>query len=124
MQLDSNSVLEGFAAITTVVGGVYAGISYLLSTSRIKKESYRKSIIDEANIEMAKIKFKLEEKIKALEIELDNQKENISKDIGHLKEVYNAEIKVLADKIDSLREDIQSQHTSMISLLTKLVNSH
>ena len=58
-----------------------------------------------------------------LKLELDTQKENVSRDLGHLREVYNAEIKVLGEKIENLRQDISQQHQALVGLLTKLVDS-
>lgn len=117
------AVLEGAAGAVTAFGGLYAGARHLIVGHKRKKEEYRQSILNKANEEMAKIKTELEEKIKGLENELANQKENIYKDLGHLKEIYNAEIRTLGDKIDSLRSDLQDQHQSMVALLTKLVDS-
>ena len=73
-------------------------------------------------MEMAKIEEELSEKIKKLDIELRNQKDNIARDLSHLKEIYGAEIKTLASKIEDLREDLSQQHQSLVALLTKLVD--
>ena len=123
MTIDIITACEGLAGAITAIGGIYSGTRHILASSRRKKEEYRQSILNQASQEMAKIKSELEEKIKDLEVELAVQKENLSRDIGHMREIYNAEIKVLADKIDSLRTDLQDQHSTMVNLLTKLVNS-
>jgi hypothetical protein len=38
-------------------------------------------------------------------------------------ELYNAEIKVLGEKIENLRIDLQAQHANLVGLLTRLVDA-
>ena len=123
MVIDITMALEGAAGAVTAFGGLYAGFRHVVTGSKRKKEEYRQGIINQANEEMAKIKSGLEDKIKVLEVELASQRASVARDFSHLREVYNAEIKVLGEKIDNLRSDLQDQHSSMVNLLTKLVNS-
>jgi len=123
MTLDWNTMIGIAAGVVTAVGGVYTGYRHISLSIKIKKEREREAILAHAKAELDLVEAKLNEKIKSLEIEIEAQKENINKDLGHLREVYNAEIKVLADKIDDLRNDLASQHSSMVALLTKLVSS-
>jgi septal ring factor EnvC (AmiA/AmiB activator) len=123
MTVDLNTAVGICAGAVTAIGGVYTTIRHVIASSKRKKAEHSQAILNEAKTEMAKIEASLNEKIKNLEVELQNQKDNISKDLAHLKEIYGAEIKVLGDKIESLRSDLQDQHSSMVALLTKLVNS-
>lgn len=123
MNMDLTTTMGAAGATLAVIGAIYRGWRHISFKISSKKEKEHQKIIDEAKIEMGKIKSELEFKINKLEIELENQKENISKDITHMKETYNAELRVLSNKIDDLRQDLSDQHSAMVSLLTKLVNS-
>jgi predicted DsbA family dithiol-disulfide isomerase len=123
MVIDVGTAVGILAGAVSVAGGCFEGYRRLTTASKRKKEIYRQAIIDQASEEMGKVKRELEEKIEHLEEELKDQKANISKDLSHMREIYNAEISVLSEKIDSLRRDLADQHTSMVGLLTKLVNT-
>lgn len=114
---------EAVAAIATVIGSVYTGAKYLIRASKIKKEAYRQSILKQAKEELDKVEKEFKQKLEAIKIELEAQKISVSRDLGHLKEVYGAEIKVLGEKIENLREDLSQQHQALVGLLTKLVSA-
>lgn len=124
MALDIVSTSEAFGAAVTAIGAVYGAIRHVGHKIRDKREKHKEEILGLAKEEMGRIRDSLENKIRDLEIELENQKDNVAKDFSHIKEVYNAEIRALGDKIDSLRSDLSAQHTNMVNLLTKLVNSN
>ncbi len=117
------TTIESIGGAVTALSGIYATVRHFSLSFKIKKEQERKAILDKATEELTKVKTELEDKIKVLEIELQNQKQNMSRDISHMKEIYNTEIKTLANKIDELKKDLADQHSSMVALLTKLVNS-
>lgn len=109
-------------AIATFLGAAKA-ISHMAHKSKAKRESYSQEILDQAKTEMEKIEQDLEVKIKRLEIELEAQKLSVSKEFSYFKQAHNTEIKALAEKIESLRQDISQQHQALVGLLTKLVNT-
>ena len=119
--MDLNTAAGIAAGIVTVGTGIYSGIRHYTLSRAIKKDRERKLILDQAKAELDKVEAELSNKIKDLEIELALAKEKVSQDFIHLKEVYNAEISNLGDKIESLRSDLQAQHSQMIELLTRLV---
>lgn len=123
MTVDIGTALEGLAAAVTALGGLYTGVHKLNSSLKHKKERYRQAILDQAKEEMAKIRSELDEKLKDLESELANQKENVARDMDHMKETYNSEIRVLGGKIEELREQLNTQHSQLIGFLTKLIDS-
>jgi len=123
MVIDIPTFLEASAGAITALSGGWAFYRHIRYGIADKKERYRAAIMTEAKLEMTKIESKMSVRINSLEVELSNHKDNIVRDMSHMKEVYNAEIKTLGEKIDSLRSDLQDQHSSMITLLTKLVNS-
>jgi metal-responsive CopG/Arc/MetJ family transcriptional regulator len=122
MSIDPNTLL----AITGVITAIGGGIATLQQVSRSfkkRREAYRRAIIDQAKEEMDLVKQLLEVKIAKIEVELENQKESVSKDLEHLKDSYSNEIQSLGEQIRSLRLDLQSQHSSLVSLLTRLVDN-
>lgn len=123
MNIDLSSALGTAAAAIPVLGGVYAGFRHVKYSLKAKKDAERAAILAEANLEMRKIRKELEEKIQRLEEEVQIQKDNISRDLAHMRELYSADIKTLSEKIDDLRQNLQDQHQNMVALLTKLVDS-
>jgi polyhydroxyalkanoate synthesis regulator phasin len=123
MVIDLVMASEVLGGAATTLGAAYTAFRHVKYSLQSKKDKYRQDIIAEAKEEMAKVEAKMSVRINNLEAELSNQKDNMVRDLGHMKEVYNAEIKVLGEKIDSLRSDLQDQHQSMVNLLTRLVNS-
>lgn len=123
MNIDLTSALGTAAVAIPVLSGLYAGYRHVRYGIKAKKDAERDAILFQATQEMKKIRKELEEKIQRLEEELQLQKDNISKDLTHMRELYSAEIKTLSGKIDDLRKDLQDQHSNMVALLTKLVDS-
>jgi len=121
--IDLNSFLEALAAAITALGGGYTLIRSLWSRHKANKGAYRQEILKEAKEEAEKFKSGLEAKIKDLEVEFKARQDDLEKDLINTKTIYNSEIKLLGQRIQELRQDIQVQHTSLVNLLTKLVNS-
>ena len=121
--IDIVSTAEAIGGAATAIGSTWAAIKHLKYNRKSKKEKERQEILDTAHEAMSKIEVKLNGRINKLEIELEAQKLSVSRDLDHVKEIYNAEIRNLADKIDSLRQDLGEQHSNMVALLTKLVGS-
>lgn len=122
MVLDIPNISAIVVAAIPVVGGVYTSIRLIRKSAMAKKACYRAEILAEAKEEAQRIKVELENKIKILEEEFQVQKRSVSKDFSHFREVYSAEVKVLGDKIEALRQDLSAQHTALVGLLTKLVD--
>lgn len=123
MTVDINVALEAGAAVITAVGGLYTAGRRVIAHSKKKSEQYREGILKQANDEMGKVKTELTEKIKSIETELENHKVNISKDLGFLKQTYSTEIKNLGDKIETVREQLNTQHAQLVALLTRLIDT-
>ena len=93
-----------------------------MTNSKRKKEDYRNSILKEAKQEVNKLEKELEEKIKKVNFEVQDLRDCISKDIINLKENHAVELKNLSEKIELLREELKSQSSGILILLTKLVD--
>lgn len=122
MTLDLNTIL-GYAGAITALGGAYHTIQRILANYKVKKEAYRQQILDEATDQLNAAVTTLENKIKQVEDELAWQKESVARDLTVMKDSYNAEIKVLGQKLEELRQDLISQHSQLVGLLTKLVDT-
>ena len=123
MTVDLSTAVGILAGAVTAFGGLYTGARALMAASRRRKAEYRQGILDEAHIELSRVEVSMQEQVRVLTVELQNQKESISRDMDHMKEVYSSELKVLGEKIENLRQDLAAQHSGMVALLTKLVDS-
>jgi chromosome segregation ATPase len=118
---DWNTAIEISASSVAVIGGIYTTTRHFLNSFRIKREMYREEILLKAREQADKVKEELEEKIKALEVEFNGQKESISKDLNYLKQAYTSEIKNLGEKIEDIRDQLNQQHGQLVSLLTRMI---
>lgn len=109
--------------VLTGIGAVYTCFRKIFSHFREQREARTAEILRIARHEAELVRQKLEAKIQVVELELQTQKESVSKDLSHLKETYNAEIRALAEKIETLRSDLSIQHQSLVALLTRLVDN-
>lgn len=122
MQIDLSTAAEVVGGAVTAVGGIFTLIKQVVASSKKKDEHYKQMILNQASDKIQQVKWELEERINKLEVELTNQKEVVSKDIGWLKESYANEFKNLAEKINDMRSQLNQQHQSLVTLLTDLVN--
>jgi chromosome segregation ATPase len=122
MNIDILTVLEASGGIISGAGSLWVGWRHIRYSAQAKKDRERQDILDKANEELGRVKRELESKIGSLKQEFENHKSNLVKDLDFMRSTYNAEIKVLGEKIESLREDLGQQHSQMVALLTKLVN--
>jgi len=115
--------------IGAVIGAIGTLLTVAVSLSKLKS-SFQKEINDKIIAEVANARTIAESDLKAVDLKLDaltrdiaNLEKKVDKDIDHVKAIYNSEIKQLAEKIESLREDVQKQHQQLVSLLTKLITN-
>lgn len=119
----SQELILSLAGIVTAVGGAWLTVRKIQKDKEQQREAFKASILAEAE-ESFKLKEKdLQAKIEAAEGRLDSLKESVEKDLSHLRETYNGEIKNLAIKIEDLRSELRNQHTQMVSLLTKMIDN-
>lgn len=119
----SQELILSLAGIVTAVGGAWLTVRKILKDKEQQKEAFKASILAEAEESLKLKETALQAKIEAAEGRLDNLKESVEKDLAHLRETYNGEIKNLAVKIEDLRSDLRNQHTQMVSLLTKMIEN-
>jgi predicted nuclease with TOPRIM domain len=111
--------------IVIALGGI---VSTIFTAQRIMKglkeerDKENEKILDRALSELEKEKTLLEIKIQACENENERLKEMMEKEIEFVRSTYNTEIKNLGEKIESLKEEVKSQNTQIIGLLSKLIS--
>ena len=66
----------------------------------------------------------VENQLEALKRDLENLETSVQKEISFVKATYNSEIKNLSDKIEHMRDELRSQHTNLLTLISKLVDSN
>lgn len=123
MEIDPKNTLQLVGGITALAGMVYSLMKILRENKKSKKfES--DAILEEAREMDTAIRIKLESKIEVLTANLESLKASVNKDIEHVKETQTNELKNLSDRIESLRSEIVSYHSQLVTLLTTLVNKN
>ena len=109
------------AATVTTLGGAWLTIRKIAKDSAKTKKEQAAEILHAAKEEDALMKARLEAKISALALTVSNLEANVNKDIDHLKETYNNEIRNLGQKIEDLRSELKNQHGQLVGLLTEMI---
>ena len=111
------------------LGGLIALATLVLTMQKISKnfkkdrDEHAAKILQAAKEEDSLIKAKLEARIEKVGAELKNLELNVNKDINHLKETYNGEIRNLGLKIEDLRSELKNQHGQLVQLLSEMIKS-
>lgn len=111
------------------LGGLIALATLVLTMQKISKnfkkdrDEHAAKILQAAKEEDSLIKAKLEARIEKVGAELKNLELNVNKDINHLRETYNGEIKNLGNKIEDLRSELKNQHGQLVQLLSEMIKS-
>lgn len=79
-------------------------------------------ILHEAKEQDAINRARVESKIEGLESDLEHLKSDVGRDLKNLKELYSNDVRNIADKIENLRDELSTQHSNMLALLTRLVD--
>lgn len=116
------SNLIPLAATITTLGGAWLTVRKIAKDLAKSKKEQAKEILQAAKEEDTLLKTKLEARIEGIKAELKNLEFNVNKDISFLKESHSNEIKNLGERIESLRDELKSQHGQLLTLLTKLID--
>lgn len=111
------------AATVTTLGGAYLTIRKIAKDRDKSKKEQEKEFLSKAKEEDSLLKAKLEARIESIKAQLSNLEFNVNKDVTHLKETYGSELKNLGEKIENLRTELSNQHSSLLTLLTKLIDN-
>lgn len=110
------------AATISALGGAWLTIRKIARDAHKSKKEHAEEILSAAKELDLELKLKTDAKIQALDSQLKNLEANVKKDLEHLKETHTNEIKNLGEKIEALRDQLNSQHAQMIAFLSKLVD--
>jgi uncharacterized protein YPO0396 len=114
-------LLPAAGAIATL-GGAYLTIQNITKNLKEEKEKELGKVLSEAKEDLSILRTEMDNKINETNAKLRNLEINVNKDLDHLKETYNAEIRNLGAKIEELRDELRSQHGSLVTLLTKVID--
>lgn len=120
--LPTTAITVALASVL-LVGSIILTLQKVVKNAKKDREEHAARILQHAKEEDALLKAKLEARVEKLDAQLRNLELNVNKDITHLKDVYSAEIKNLGDKIDTLRDELHNQHSQMVTLLSKIIDS-
>jgi uncharacterized membrane protein len=120
--MPDTAISAGLAALVTI-SGLILSWQKIVKNAKKEREEQAAKILQAAKEEDALLKAKLEARVEKIDLQLKTLELNVNKDIGHLKETYAAEIKVLGEKIEALRDELRDQHSQMVTLLSKLIET-
>lgn len=118
----SIATIMSLAAVVSAVGGAYMTIRKIVNDSEKHRKQHSAAILQSAKEADNTLKLSLEGRIHELETSLRDLRGDIDKDINHLKESYNTEIRNLGEKIENLRDELRQQHSGILTLLNKVID--
>lgn len=128
------STILAIAGAVTAVGGAWLTIIKLNASYRKQRDLEAAKILHSAKEEISKTKTailadrvlvqnRFEARLEALEQTVETNKESVEKDMQHIRETYNGEIRNLGQKIEDLRSELRNQHGQLVGLLTKMIEN-
>ena len=118
--LNINTLLS-IAAMVTAFGTAWLTIRKIAKDAEHQKKVQSATILQAAKEADAALFAKLDNKIHDLTMELKVHKESNQKDLEHLKENHNSDLKNLGEKIETLRDELRQQSKNILELLTKMI---
>lgn len=122
MEIDFATVEMVGTAVTAVLGCIYT-YQKISRNFEEKKREDKAEILQNAKEELSLLKIDLELKINTVSVALKAHQVFVEKDMSHMRETYNGELKNLGEKIEDLRSDLKDQHSQLVSLLTKMIDN-
>jgi len=119
--IDYQTIVPVGAAVSAI-GGAYLTVRKIAKDAANARKEHERDFLRLAKEEDTLMKAKLEARIEGIRAELKNLELSVNKDLGHMKDAYSSEMKNLGEKIELLREELRSQHSGILTLLSKLVN--
>jgi F0F1-type ATP synthase membrane subunit b/b' len=119
--LDYTTLIPVLGALATL-GGLIATGQRIVRNARKEREHQFQNYLKSAKEEDAVLEAKFEAKISKVEWELENLKQITNNEFEHVRETYNSEIKNLGEKIESLRDQLNTQHSQLIEFLSRLID--
>lgn len=117
---DFSPIIHVAVAISTICGA-WLAIRRVAKDNEKQRKHNAAEILQVAKEADSVLKAKFDADISDLNSQLRNLKEGTTKDIDHLRESHDSEFKHLAEKIENLRQELNVQHTNILTLLTKMI---
>lgn len=114
MEVSDINILMPFAAVVTTIGTAYLTVRKIARDTEKTKKEQKAEILQEAKEDLAIVE-------KELKIQIDNMQASFDKDLQHIRETYNGEIRNLGEKIEEMRIELRSWNSQVVQLLTKMV---
>jgi gas vesicle protein len=122
------SLLIHLCTTIGAIAGAVVAIQKSIRSARIERDAHSeeknkqsKKILKDAQEALELVKSQLDAKVQAVDVKVDSLSHSTEKELAHLKELHNNEIKNLGEKIEQLRRQLNDQHTQLLSFLTRLV---
>lgn len=122
IDITNMSTLMGLAGAVTALGGAWLTIRKVAKDIRMSKKRQSAELLQLAKEADTALKLELNNKIHELEGKLIDLQEDMQKDLFHLKETYNGELRFLGQKIEELRKEVHDQHGQLVALLMKMID--
>jgi len=120
--IDFPSILS-VSAFITAVGGAWLTVRKIAKDTEKRKKEWVAEILQHAKEADQANRTNLEVKIHDLELQLKVLRETMDKELEYIKKSHDSEFKHLSEKIENLRQELASQHSNILSLLTKMVSN-
>lgn len=117
------STLLPTAGVLITLGTLYMTVRKIQKDAEKSKKEQAAEILQAAKEEISLKEKDLAAKLAALDTRIETLESSVEKDLQHLRETYNGEIRNLGQKIEDLRSELRNQHTQMVSLLTKMIDN-
>lgn len=119
--MDNYQNIIALSSAIITIGGAWLTVRKIAKDAAKSRKEHEAAILQQAKEEDQLIRVDIEAKIKAIKIDLKNLEANVNKDMNHLKETYNGEIRNLGQKIEELRSELKNQHGQLVGLLTEMI---
>lgn len=120
MKADSAMIGQMIIALGSIAS-VFLTAQKLVKHLKSEKEKEIEQVLEKAMAELQKEKTLLDMKIQACFDENERLRESLEKEIEFTRTSYEIEVRNLGEKIESLKEEVRSQNTQILNLLSKLI---
>lgn len=112
---------EMLTALGTIASVVIVVVMAIRAGAKRNHKLESDRILKEAEEKIALAELKLNARIDTAEASLENLRGNVERDLNLIKEGYRGEVKILASKIEDLRDQLRQQHMQLLGLLSDLI---
>ena len=115
-------IIVGLSTAISGLSGAYWKFTKAAKQKSEDKELEKALIIQQAKEISHKHKEELEAKIEALSQKILNIEESVNKDLSHIKETYNNEVRFLGTQISELKDELRTSLTQVVTLISRLID--